>query len=282
VISINNTVEIKNVDYIYNNNDNPQKAVDNVTLTINQGEYIALLGKNGSGKSTFARLLNALLKPTKGEIIVLGMDSSDDNNLWAIRKKVGMIFQNPDNQIIGTTVMEDVAFGPENLGVKQEEIESRVLKALDEVGILQLKDRAPHMLSGGQKQKVGIASVLAMHPKCIILDESTSMLDPIGRDELLETVKKLNETDNITIINITHHMEEACLANRVIIIDEGKIVEDGQPIFVFNDVKKIEKLGLDVPQVTRLLYNLKQKGYIKKIDAITVEQAYERICELIE
>ena len=282
MILISSIVEVKNVDYVYRNNDNPQKAVDNVTLTISQGEYIALLGKNGSGKSTFARLLNALLEPTNGEIIVLGMDSKDDKNLWAIRKKVGMIFQNPDNQIIGTTVMEDVAFGPENLGVKQNEIENRVLTALDEVGILQLKDRAPHMLSGGQKQKVGIASVLAMHPKCIILDESTSMLDPIGRDELLETVKKLNEIDNITIINITHHMDEACRANRVVIIDKGKIVEDEKPIFVFNDVKKIEQLGLDVPQVTRLLFNLKEKGYIKKIDAITVEQAYERICELIE
>jgi len=193
-----------------------------------------------------------------------------------------MIFQNPDNQIIGTTVMEDVAFGPENLGVEQKEIVKRVLKALNDVEITQLKDRAPHMLSGGQKQKVAIAGVLAMHPTCIILDESTSMLDPIGREELLNTVKKLNIEENITIINITHHMEEACEAKRVIVIDEGKIVIDGKPVEVFSNVKQIESIGLDVPQVTRLLYELKELGVIDKVDAITVSQAYERICQLIE
>jgi energy-coupling factor transport system ATP-binding protein len=279
--TINTIIETTNVDYIYQNSDHQKKAVDQVSLSIKHGEYIALLGKNGSGKSTFARLLNALLLPSKGEIIVLGLDAKDDENIWTIRKRVGMIFQNPDNQIIGTTVIEDVAFGPENLGVKQELIEPRVMKALDDVGITNLKDRAPHMLSGGQKQKVGIASVLAMHPTCIILDESTSMLDPLGRKELLETVTDLNKKDDITIINITHHMEEACLADRVIIIDDGRIVEDNVPIEVFNDVKRVKNAGLDVPQVTSLLYELKKLGLIDHIDAITVDQAYERICDLI-
>ncbi|MBN2851530.1 MAG: energy-coupling factor transporter ATPase [Clostridia bacterium] len=277
-----NIIEAFDTTYIYQNSDIPKKAVDEVTLSIKNGEYIALLGKNGSGKSTLARLFNSLLLPSGGDVIVLGKNSKDDENVWYIRKKVGMIFQNPDNQIIGTTVIEDVAFGPENLGIKQEEIENRAIKALNDIGILDLKERAPHMLSGGQKQKVGVASVLAMHPSCIIMDESTSMLDPRGREELLRTVKQLNVKEKITIINITHHMEEACLADRVIIIDEGKIVTDGKPVKVFNDVEKIEEMGLDVPQVTRLLYKLKEKGYIKRIDAITVDEAFERIIEIIE
>ena len=279
---INTLIKTSNLEYIYQNNENQKKAIDNISLEIDKGEYIALLGRNGSGKSTFARLMNALLAPSKGDIFVLKMNSKQDSNLWLIRKKVGMIFQNPDNQIIGTTVIEDVAFGPENLGITQKEILPRVLKALNDAGIMDLKDRAPHMLSGGQKQKVAISGVLAMHPICIILDEATSMLDPIGRQELLKTVKKLNDEEGITIINITHHMEEACQANRVIVIDEGKIVVDGKPTAIFNDVKKIESIGLDVPQVTRLLYNLKELGYIDRIDAITVAQAYERICDLIE
>lgn len=280
--AIINIIEAFDTTYIYQNSDIPKKAVDEVTLSIKNGEYIALLGKNGSGKSTLARLFNSLLLPSGGDVIVLGKNSKDDENVWYIRKKVGMIFQNPDNQIIGTTVIEDVAFGPENLGIKQEEIENRAIKALNDIGILDLKERAPHMLSGGQKQKVGVASVLAMHPSCIIMDESTSMLDPRGREELLRTVKQLNVKEKITIINITHHMEEACLADRVIIIDEGKIVTDGKPVKVFNDVEKIEEMGLDVPQVTRLLYKLKEKGYIKRIDAITVDEAFERIIEIIE
>ncbi len=241
-----------------------------------------MLGRNGSGKSTLARLLNALLIPSEGEVLVLSKSADNEEDLWFIRKRIGMIFQNPDNQIIGTTVEEDIAFGPENLGVKQQEIKNRVTKALTDVGILDLRERAPHMLSGGQKQKVGIAAVLAMHPMCIIMDESTSMLDPLGREELLQVVSELNRKDNITIINITHHMEEATLANRVIIINDGKIIEDGTPNDVFTDVKKITQIGLDVPQVTLLLYKLQQAGYLDKVDAITVEQAYERIVKILE
>lgn len=241
-----------------------------------------MLGRNGSGKSTLARLLNALLLPSEGEVLVLSKSAANEEDLWFIRKRVGMIFQNPDNQIIGTTVEEDIAFGPENLGVKQQEIKNRVTQALTDVGILDLRERAPHMLSGGQKQKVGIAAVLAMHPMCIIMDESTSMLDPLGREELLQVVSELNQKENITIINITHHMEEATLANRVIIINDGKIIEDGTPTDVFTDVKKITQIGLDVPQVTLLLYKLQQAGYLDKVDAITVEQAYERIVGILE
>lgn len=280
--TINPLIKTNDVSYIYQNNQHPKKAVDKITLSIKQGEYIAMLGRNGSGKSTLARLLNALLLPSEGEVLVLSKSAANEEDLWFIRKRVGMIFQNPDNQIIGTTVEEDIAFGPENLGVKQQEIKNRVTQALTDVGILDLRERAPHMLSGGQKQKVGIAAVLAMHPMCIIMDESTSMLDPLGREELLQVVSELNQKENITIINITHHMEEATLANRVIIINDGKIIEDGTPTDVFTDVKKITQIGLDVPQVTLLLYKLQQAGYLDKVDAITVEQAYERIVGILE
>ncbi|MCK5812192.1 MAG: energy-coupling factor transporter ATPase [Clostridiales bacterium] len=275
-------IKTNDVSYVYLNSINPIKAVNKISLSIKQGEYIAMLGRNGSGKSTFARLLNALLLPSEGEVIVLSKNAANEDDLWFIRKRVGMIFQNPDNQIIGTTVEEDIAFGPENLGVIQQEIKSRVTQALTDVGILDLRERAPHMLSGGQKQKVGIAAILAMHPMCIIMDESTSMLDPLGREELLKVVSILNKKEKITIINITHHMEEATFANRVIIIDNGKIVEDGTPAEVFTDVDKITKIGLDVPQVTLLLHKLKKAGYLKKVDAITVKQAYERIVQILE
>lgn len=280
--SIDSLIKTNDVSYVYLNSINPIKAVNKISLSIKQGEYIAMLGRNGSGKSTFARLLNALLLPSEGEVIVLSKNAANEDDLWFIRKRVGMIFQNPDNQIIGTTVEEDIAFGPENLGVIQQEIKSRVTQALTDVGILDLRERAPHMLSGGQKQKVGIAAILAMHPMCIIMDESTSMLDPLGREELLKVVSILNKKEKITIINITHHMEEATFANRVIIIDNGKIVEDGTPAEVFTDVDKITKIGLDVPQVTLLLHKLKKAGYLKKVDAITVKQAYERIVQILE
>ncbi len=279
---IDSLIKTTDVSYVYLNNQNPKKAVDKISLSIKQGEYIAMLGRNGSGKSTFARLLNALLIPTEGKVLVLTKEATNDEDLWFIRKRIGMIFQNPDNQIIGTTVEEDIAFGPENLGVKTIEIENRVTQALIDVGILDLRERAPHMLSGGQKQKVGIAAVLAMHPMCIIMDESTSMLDPLGREELLKVVRELNKKEKITIINITHHMEEATLADRVIIINDGKIVEDGTPAEVFTNVNKITQIGLDVPQVTLLLHKLKQTGHLEKVDAITVEQAYERIVQILE
>ncbi|HRX42679.1 MAG TPA: energy-coupling factor transporter ATPase [Clostridia bacterium] len=274
-------IEIRNVEYTYDNHDYPVKAVDDVTLDISRGEFIAVLGRNGSGKSTIARLMNALIVPGGGKVIVLGMDSSIDDNVWEIRKNVGMIFQNPDNQIVGTTVIEDVAFGPENLGVNPADIKDRAEESLSRIGILNLKERAPHLLSGGQKQKVAIAGVLAMKPGCIILDESTSMLDPVGRREVLETIRLLNKNENMTIVHITHHMDEACMADRVVVVDDGRIVVQGKPEEVFSDVEKIESLGLDVPQVTRLLYNLKKEGLVDRINIIDIDGAVEKLRSLI-
>jgi energy-coupling factor transport system ATP-binding protein len=250
------------------------RALENVSTSISKGDFVVILGRNGSGKSTFARLLNALLIPQKGKVIVLGKDTSDEENLWDIRSRAGMVFQNPDNQIIATTVEEDVAFGPENLGVEPAEIRKRVDEALETVGISEYKKNAPHMLSGGQKQRVAIAGILAMRPECIILDEATSMLDPIGRKEVINVLKKLNSEENITIIHITHHMDEAAIAKRLIIIDDGKIVLDGTPKEVFNNVEKVKNLGLDVPQVTELMYCLREYGiYVDKLP-LTVEEAY--------
>jgi len=274
-------IKVDKAEYTYQNHDSPVKAVDGISVTINDGEFIAVLGRNGSGKSTIARMMNALILPDEGNVVVLGMDSGDEENVWDIRKNVGMIFQNPDNQIIGTTVIEDVAFGPENLGIDPPEIRKRAMKSLEHVGILKLKDRAPHLLSGGQKQKVGIAGVLAMKPKCIILDEATSMLDPVGRREVMDTIRSLNKDENMTIIHITHHMEEACLADRVIIVDDGKLVAQGPPEEVFSDVDGIKSLGLDVPQVTQLMYELKKLGIVTDNRVITVKDAVERLGSLI-
>lgn len=274
-------IKTNDAEYTYQNHDSPVKAVDGISVTINDGEFVAVLGRNGSGKSTLARMMNALILPDEGKVVVLGMDSSDEENVWEIRKNVGMIFQNPDNQIVGTTVIEDVAFGPENLGVQPAQIRKRAVEALDDVGILKLKERAPHMLSGGQKQKVAIAGVLAMQPKCIILDESTSMLDPVGRRELLDTIQLLNKNENMTIVHITHHMDEACLADRVIIVDDGKIVANGTPEEVFSDVDGVQALGLDVPQVTKLMHELKKLGIVQDSNVITVKEAAERLGALI-
>jgi energy-coupling factor transport system ATP-binding protein len=275
-------IKTEKAEYTYQNHDAPVKAVDNVTVEINDGEFIAVLGRNGSGKSTLARMMNALILPDEGNVIVLGMNSKDEDNIWEIRKNVGMIFQNPDNQIVGTTVIEDVAFGPENLGIDPPEIRKRAIKALSHVGIVKLQDRAPHLLSGGQKQKVGIAGVLAMKPKCIILDEATSMLDPVGRREVLKTIQELNMNEGMTIVHITHHMDEACLADRVVIIDDGRIVAQGTPGDVFSDVDGVQSLGLDVPQVTRLMFELKKLGVVTENNVISIEDAAERLGALLE
>ena len=273
-------IKTTEIEYTYQNHDSPVKAIDNVSVEISDGEFIAVLGRNGSGKSTLARMMNALILPDKGSVFVIGMDSTKEENVWEIRKNVGMIFQNPDNQIVGTTVIEDVAFGPENLGIESGEIKRRAVAALSNVGIIQLQERAPHLLSGGQKQKVAIAGVLAMKPKCIILDESTSMLDPVGRREVLETILALNKEEKMTIIHITHHMNEARLADRIIVIDYGKVVAQGKPTEVFSDVDGIQSLGLDVPQVTMLLHELKKLGIVDDIGIITVKDAAERLGRL--
>lgn len=256
-------------------------ALENVSTKIEKGDFVVILGRNGSGKSTFSRLLNALLVPKKGIVLVAGKDTSKEENVWSIRSTAGMVFQNPDNQIIATTVEEDVAFGPENLGVEPTEIRRRVDEAIDIVGISQYKSNAPHLLSGGQKQRVAIAGILAMKPECIILDEATSMLDPVGRREVINVLRKLNEEDNITIIHITHHMDEAAIAKRLIIVDHGNIVLDGTPKEVFSNVEKVKNLGLDVPQVTDLVYSLKQQGFNIDELPLTVEEAYEIIKGLV-
>ena len=236
------------------------KALNDVNLEIKQGDFIAILGHNGSGKSTFAKHINALLYPSEGTIFVDGKDTSEDENLWDIRQSAGMVFQNPDNQIIGQIVEEDVAFGPENLGVPTEEIWKRVEESLKNVGMYDYKHRSPNRLSGGQKQRVSIAGVLAMQPKCIILDEPTAMLDPMGRKEVINAVTKLNKTQGITVILITHYMEETVNADRIFVMDKGEVAMEGTPKEIFSQVEKLKSLRLDVPQVTLLAYELKKAG----------------------
>jgi energy-coupling factor transport system ATP-binding protein len=276
----NNIFEVDEVSYSYmpyGEDSEEVKALINVNTKINKGDFVVLLGRNGSGKSTFSRLLNALLVPQKGVVYVSGKNTADEDNVWDIRSTAGMVFQNPDNQIIATTVEEDVAFGPENLGIEPDEIRKRVDEALETVGISEFKTNAPHLLSGGQKQRVAIAGILAMKPECIILDEATSMLDPIGRKEVMKVLKKLNKEENITVIHITHHMDEAAMANRLIIIDHGKIVLDGTPQEVFSNVETIKSLGLDVPQVTELMYILKKHGIEINELPLTVDDAFKII-----
>lgn len=257
------------------------KALSNTDISIKKGQFVALIGRNGSGKSTFARLLNALQLPTEGAVYIKGMDTRDEKNLWEIRRTAGMIFQNPDNQIIGTTVEEDVAFGPENLGVPPPEIRKRVDEALQSVGIGEYALNAPHLLSGGQKQRVAIAGILAMKPECIILDEATAMLDPVGRKEIIGVLARLNKEEGITVIHITHHMDEVANADRVLVIDQGSIVLDGKPAEVFSNVEKVKAIGLDVPQVTELLYELNKEGCNFPLDILDVEKASEVITKAI-
>lgn len=236
------------------------RAVDEVSIDIKQGDFIAILGHNGSGKSTLAKHMNAILYPTEGTVWVDGMDTMEEENLWNIRQEAGMVFQNPDNQIIGQVVEEDVGFGPENLGVPTKEIWDRVEESLKAVGMYAFRKHSPNKLSGGQKQRVSIAGVIAMHPKCIILDEPTAMLDPNGRKEVIRAVRALNDVEGITIILITHYMEEIIHANRVFVMDKGKIAMEGTPRHIFSQVEKLKKLRLDVPQVTLLAYELKKSG----------------------
>lgn len=276
-------ISVQNASYIYRSHSDDSQdvaAVTNLSIDIKSGEFVVVIGRNGSGKSTFARLLNALLIPDEGVVFIKGLDTSDEKHLWEIRRSAGMVFQNPDNQIIGTIVEEDVAFGPENLGVPPHEIEKRVHEALGMVGILEHRTHAPHLLSGGQKQRVAIAGVLAMKPQCIILDEATSMLDPVGRKEVMKVLKKLNNEEGITIIHITHHMDEASLAKRVVVVDDGKIVLDGTPKEVFSNVDRVKKIGLDVPQVTELFYNLKQEGIDLPDSILNVDEAFKALAEI--
>jgi len=277
-------IEVKNVSYAYRTGgeDTPDVvALDDVSLSIVQGEFLAVLGRNGSGKSTLAKLMNALILPASGTVIVNGIDTRNEEMLWDIRSTTGMVFQNPDNQIVGTVVEEDVAFGPENLGVPPEEIRVRVDEALDIIGMAEFKKHAPHLLSGGQKQRVAIAGILAMKPKCIVLDEATAMLDPVGRRDVMSILKKLNTEEGITIVHITHHMDEACKADRVLVVDNGRCVMLGTPGEVFGDVQMIKGLGLDVPQVTELMYELNKYGFNFPTSILTVDEAVECLKEYL-
>lgn len=235
-------------------------AVDRVSLDIRQGDFVAILGHNGSGKSTLAKHINAILYPTEGTVWVDGKDTAEEENLWDIRQKAGMVFQNPDNQIIGQIVEEDVGFGPENLGVPTKEIWERVDESLRAVGMYEFRKHSPNKLSGGQKQRVSIAGVIAMHPKCIILDEPTAMLDPNGRREVIRAVRALNDVENITVVLITHYMEEIIYANKVFVMDKGRIAMEGTPREIFSQVERLKELRLDVPQVTLLAHELKKSG----------------------
>ena len=236
------------------------KAVDEVSLNVEEGDFVAILGHNGSGKSTLAKHINAILYPTEGTVWVDGMDTTDENKLWEIRQEAGMVFQNPDNQIIWQVVEEDVGFGPENLGVPTKEIWERVEESLKAVGMYEFRKYSPNKLSGGQKQRVSIAGVIAMHPKCIILDEPTAMLDPSGRREVIRAVRALNDVERITMILITHYMEEIIYANKVFVMDKGRVAMEGTPREIFSQVEKLKELRLDVPQVTLLAHELKKSG----------------------
>lgn len=276
-------IKIENLSFSYES-DNDSKvipAVDNVSLEISKGEYVAVLGHNGSGKSTLAKLLNFILEPTSGKMIIDGKDMTSpditDDDVYDLRRKIGMVFQNPDNQLVATIVEEDVAFGPENLGLPPKEIRQRVDEALATVGMTEYINHEPHRLSGGQKQRIAIAGVIAMRPECMIFDESTAMLDPIGRREVMATVQKLNREENITVINITHYMDEAAMADRVIILNDGRLIMDGTPEEVFSNQDKLLEIGLDVPQSVALANKLKAAGVKLEGGTVTPEACAEAI-----
>ena len=256
-------------------------VLDGIDLTIEPGSFVAILGHNGSGKSTLAKHFNAILLPSGGKVWVSGLDTADEARLLDIRRQVGMVFQNPDNQIVASVVEEDVAFGPENLGVPPQEIRRRVDAALTTVGMEGYATRAPHLLSGGQKQRVAIAGVIAMEPACIVLDEATAMLDPVGRREVLSTVKKLNREKGITVVLITHHMDEAAQADRLIVMHDGHIVRDGAPAQVFQDVEGLRSLGLEVPETVSLMYELRKAGVDVPLDTLDVDSCAAALFSLL-
>lgn len=274
-------IKINDVGFTYETNEYMAKALDTITLDINRGEFVAVIGHNGSGKSTLAKLINGILIPSHGTILVAGLDTADEELIWEIRKTAGMVFQNPDNQLVATVVEEDVAFGPENLGLDPAEIRTRVDESLNMVGMYEHLKKPPHLLSGGQKQRVAIAGILAMRPECIILDEPTAMLDPVGRKEVMETVEWLNKEEGITVVHITHFMEEAIRADRVIVIEEGRVSLEGTPKEVFQEVEKLQDMGLDVPQVTLLAHRLRQHGLPLKRDILTVDEMVADLWELL-
>lgn len=274
-------IECSNVRFGYISEETKVEVLKGINTKIDEGEFVAILGHNGSGKSTLAKHFNALLVPDEGIVSVSNISSCNDEHVWEIRKEVGMVFQNPDNQIVATIVEEDVAFGPENMGIESSEIRSRVDKALKTVGMEEYKKHAPHMLSGGQKQRIAIAGIIAMRPKCIVLDEPTAMLDPVGRLEVIETIKKLNKEYGITIILITHFMEEAIEADRVVVMDNGNIIIDDSPREVFAQVEMLKSIGLDVPCATELSYILNNQDVPIKKDILSIDEMVNELCQLL-
>ena len=264
-------IKTEDLRFSYSGEETPKVVLDGVSLEIEAGSFVAVLGHNGSGKSTLAKHLNAILLPSGGKVYVSGMDTADEALLLDIRRTVGMVFQNPDNQIVANVVEEDAAFGPENLGIPPDEIRRRVDEALKAVGMYEYREHAPHLLSGGQKQRVAIAGILAMKPRCVVLDEPTAMLDPIGRKEVLETIRKLNETQGVTVVLITHHMDEAAQAGRLVVMAKGRVIADGPPKEVFQKVEELRAVGLTVPETVSLLWELKQEGLDVPLDALSDE-----------
>ena len=272
-------IQVKDASFFYNKTEGeaPIRVFEHLDLTIEQGTFVVILGHNGCGKSTLAKHFNAILLPNLGEVMVYGMDTRDENETIPVRKTVGMVFQNPDNQIVANVVEEDVAFALENLGVPPAEIRERVDAALKAVGMYEYRKHAPHLLSGGQKQRVAIAGVLAMRPKCVVLDEPTAMLDPVGRNEVVNTIHELNDKFGVTVVLITHHMREAVEADRVVVMNDGKIIADDTPKKVFSQVELLRDVGLTVPETTDLMYELNERGWNLPLDALSVEECARAI-----
>jgi len=274
------SIKVKELEHVYRGQEGDTIALMGVDLVVYPGEFVAVIGRNGSGKSTLAKHFNAILLPSGGSVHVHGLDTRDEHNLWAVRQLVGMVFQHPDNQIVATVVEEDVAFGPENLGVPTQEIIARVESSLRQVAMSDYRTHAPHLLSGGQKQRVAIAGVLAMRPRLIVLDEATAMLDPLGRSEVMNTIIRLNQEQGMTAVLITHHMDEAVRANRVVVIDGGQIVLSGTPAEVFSRYELLESLGLDVPVAAKLSTLLAKDGLPLSHHILTAEQLVDELCQL--
>lgn len=273
-------IEMKNVTFLYDPENEPdKKALDDITITINKGEFLGIAGRNGSGKSTLAKLLNGLLLPTAGDVFVMGRNTKDEEELINIRSNIGMVFQNPDNQMVATIVEEDVAFGPENLGIPQAQLRKTVDESLAAVGMTEYKDKKPHQLSGGQKQRIAIAGVLAMHPGCIVFDEATAMLDPSGRREVLSTIERLNK-EGVTIVMITHYMEELTGADRIIVIDGGRCVMEGSPTEIFSRSDALTELRLGAPEIAVIAQALKKEGVPVKSGILTIDELVDELCRL--
>ena len=277
-------ISVENLAFTYPGYDDAPgvKVFEDLNLTIEQGTFVAILGTNGCGKSTLAKHFNSILLPTGGKVYVCGIDTSNEERIMAVRRNVGMVFQNPDNQIVANVVEEDVAFGPENLGISSPEIRHRVNKALKQVGMYEYREHAPHLLSGGQKQRIAIAGVIAMEPKCIILDEPTAMLDPRGRREVIETIGRLNKEKGITVVLITHHMDEAAKADRVVVLHKGKVTADGKPREVFSQVQLLHSIGLAAPDSVELCWELNKAGFDLPLDKLEPEECAQALLSMLE